>query len=173
VAINGLYVWVEGSDDIRFFERVMMGVLEQRYDWVKIVTYAEESTKWINNFLISIKAMGADYIFAADYDSSPSIAHRIQALQNSYKHCDAERIQLIIEEIEGWYIAGLEDESCKQLKVPCLKNTNSLTKEQFNNLVPKKFTSRIDFMVEVLKAYSISTAMNKNDSFKFFVEKYA
>jgi len=39
-------------------------------------------------------------------------------------------------------------------------------------LIPKKFTSRIDFMSEILKKFSIEIAKQKNNSFQYFVEKY-
>ena len=47
-----------------------------------------------------------------------------------------------------------------------------MTKEDFNARIPKKFDSRIDFMFEILKSFSIETAARKNQSFHFFVNRY-
>ena len=53
-------------------------------------------------------------------------------------------------------------------KIP--DTTDTVTKEQFYNLMPKKFDSKIDFMREILKNFSIEIAKKKNKSFKYFVE---
>ena len=37
---------------------------------------------------------------------------------------------------------------------------------------PGKYDSRIDFMFEILKYFSIDSARKKNHSFRFFVERY-
>jgi hypothetical protein len=80
-------------------------------------------------------------------------------------------IFLVIKEIESWYLAGLDRASSRSLKVRYLSNTDDVTKEKFNNSIPKRFDSRIDFMVEILNNFSIKTSMNKNTSFKYFTEK--
>jgi hypothetical protein len=79
---------------------------------------------------------------------------------------------VVIKEIESWYYAGLSPESVQNLTVPNLPFTDDLTKEDFNRLIPKKYDSRIDFMFEILKSFSIDTARKKNHSFRFFVERY-
>jgi hypothetical protein len=56
--------------------------------------------------------------------------------------------------------------------VPDLSFTDELTKEDFNGLIPPKFDSRIDFMFELLKYFSIDTAEKKNQSFRFFITRY-
>ena len=43
----------------------------------------------------------------------------------------------------------------RTLTVPDLPFTDDLTKEDFNRLIPGKFDSRIDFMFEILKYFSI------------------
>ncbi|ACB52151.1 hypothetical protein cce_2803 [Crocosphaera subtropica ATCC 51142] len=47
-------------------------------------------------------------------------------------------------------------------------------KEQFNQSIPQKFSSRVDFMIEVLKAYSLNTVIKKesNQSLVYFINKY-
>jgi len=79
---------------------------------------------------------------------------------------------VVIKEIESWYYAGLSSESAEYLAVPDLPLTDDLTKEDFNALIPSKYDSRIDFMFEILKFFSIDTAGKKNHSFNFFVNRY-
>ena len=50
--------------------------------------------------------------------------------------------------------------------------TDNLTKEDFNGLIPGKYDSRIDFMFEILKYFSIDSAGKKNHSFRYFAERY-
>jgi hypothetical protein len=45
-------------------------------------------------------------------------------------------------------------------------------REQFNGLIPKKFDSKIDFMSEILKRFSIRIAKQKNRSFGYFLKKH-
>ena len=53
-----------------------------------------------------------------------------------------------------------------------LPSTDELTKEDFNARIPSRFDSRIDFMFEILKSFSLETAARKNQSFHFFVNRY-
>ncbi|HUW86051.1 MAG TPA: hypothetical protein VMV55_04150, partial [Methanoregula sp.] len=62
--------------------------------------------------------------------------------------------------------------SAQNLAVPDLSFTDELTKEDFNHLIPRKYDSRIDFMFEILKYFSIDTARQKNHSFRFFINRY-
>ncbi len=47
-----------------------------------------------------------------------------------------------------------------------------INKSAFDNLKSKKFSSRIDFMSEILKLFCIDRAKMKNGSFSYFVENY-
>jgi ribosomal protein L17 len=61
----------------------------------------------------------------------------------------------------------------KKLKIRKLPNTtDELVKEQFNIIIPQRFDSEKNFMIEVLKTFCINTAKQKNKSFKYFVEKF-
>jgi len=168
-----LFFFVEGDDDERFFERIIKPKFEEKCD-TKIFKYAQVKNTKVDNFLKSIKAQGAEYIFIADIDSAPCVKSKKQEIRNKFRNVDIDRIIVVIKEIEGWYFAGLDTTSSKELKIHSvsIKTTDNITKEQFNNLIPKKFDSRIDFMLEILKRYSIETAKQKNKSFKYFIEKY-
>ena len=91
---------------------------------------------------------------------------------NKLRAVDEDRIIVVIKEIESWYCAGLRDEDLKKFKIYSSKTTDTITKDQFNKLIPKVFTSRIDFMLETLKWFSIEIAKQKNKSFSYFIEKH-
>jgi hypothetical protein len=78
---------------------------------------------------------------------------------------------VVIKEIESWYIAGLRDIESKKFGIQTFSTTDSLTKENFSNLIPKRYDSRLDFMIEILKNFSAETAKQKNKSFRYCIEK--
>jgi hypothetical protein len=116
--------------------------------------------------------MNNDYIFVSDIDTEQSVREKKQVLYSHFSHIDGGSIVVVIKEIESWYYAGLSGESAQSLSVSALPSTDELTKEDFNSLIPSKFDSRIDFMFEILKYFSIETAEKKNHSFKFFITRY-
>ncbi len=149
-----------------------MPKLAEKYDNINTIKHAQMKNDKIDNFLKSIKSMGADYIFVVDINNSHCITARKRLLQQKLNNIDINNIIIVIKEIESWYIAGLSKENFKKFKVPYYKNTEEFTKEQLNIIIPKKYNSRIDFMLEILKNYSITIAKKKNSSFNYFIEKY-
>ncbi|MDK2795140.1 MAG: hypothetical protein PWQ22_9 [Archaeoglobaceae archaeon] len=167
-----LYLFVEGDDDERFFKRIVELKLKGKYEEAKIIKYAEKPNEYVESFIRSIKSIGADYLFFADIDRAPCITKRKQDIKSKLNSIDLDRIVVVKAEIESWYLAGLDDKNSKKLKIKNFQNTDNITKEQFNSLMPKKFDSRIDFMIEILNNFSIEVAKTKNSSFKYFVEKH-
>ena len=173
VAYKRLFVFVEGNDDKRFFESTVKPHFYNHYDSVQFYTYAQAKTEKSKNFITSIKAMGADYIIVADINDAPCVTERKEKIKRRFgADIIDEKIVLTIREIESWYLAGLTNSKCEKLKLRNIPNTDNMTKENFNSLIPKKFSSRIDFMVEILKCFSIPTAKKKNKSFSYFYKKY-
>lgn len=170
-----LYLFIEGDDDERFFQIIIKPILEKYYDSIVLWKYAKETKKKINNFLKSIKAMNNDYLFFTDINHSPCVTATKQGKLSILKHIKPDRIIVVIKEIESWYFAGLNIEGLKILginhkNIPDI--TDNLTKEQFNRLIPDKFDSRIDFMQEILKYFSLRTAKQKNKSFGYFLDRF-
>ena len=167
-----IFILVEGEDDVRFFGRIIKPLLINRYDAVEIIPYASIKRTKVDNFLKSIRLMKSDYIFVADIDAEQSVRDKKQVLYSHFSHIDGGSIIVVIKEIESWYYAGLTPESVQDLEVPDIPLTDDLTKEDFNRLIPRKYDSRIDFMFEILKYFSIDSARKKNYSFRFFIERY-
>jgi len=171
-AYKRLFIWVEGNDDERFFNKIFIPKFKEKYDTVNIIKYAKLKKERIDNFIKSIKAMGADYIYLMDINNSTCVTSKKEEIEKKHPNIDKEKIIVVVKEIESWYLAGLDNMVCNQLKIKNFANTDNITKEKFNALIPRKFTSRIDFMSETLKNFSIEIAKHKNNSFKYFVEKY-
>ncbi len=90
----------------------------------------------------------------------------------SFSNLDDNQISIVIHEIESWYIAGFPDDMLLAMRLPEIGDSEKITKEDFNQLYHQISRSRIDFMRELLKNYSVKTAVSKNSSFKHFVETY-
>lgn len=167
-----LFIFIEGDDDERFFNRIIIPMFEKRYDKVQLWKYAQKKNEKIQQFLKSIQAMNADYIYVADNNGSPCITDRKQRIENDFQNIDKNKILVVVKEIESWYLAGIDNESSKNFGIKSFSNTEHINKSAFDDLKPKRFNFRIDFMSEILKLFCIETAKMKNGSFSHFVENY-
>lgn len=166
------YIWIEGGDDEKFFRRVVKPPLVRKYDSVEFIRYANLKKEKIDSYLKSIHSMNADYLFIADINRSPCVTEKRNKINEKFNGIEKEKIIVVVPEIEGWFLAGLDEKSTKKLKIPSFDNTQEVTKEKFDKLIPNRFDSRIDFMLEILKFFSIDVAKEKNSSFAYFVKKY-
>jgi hypothetical protein len=167
-----LFILVEGQDDVRFFGRIIKPLLAPRYDSVEIIAYACTKREKVNRFLESVTQMKNDYIFVADIDFEHSVRDKKQILYYRFSNIDGKSIVIVIKEIESWYYAGISGNLAREMGIPDTGSTNDLTKEDFNRLIPRRFDSRIDFMFEILKSFSLETAARKNHSFDYFAGRY-
>ncbi len=170
-----LYIFVEGNDDEAFFQTIIKPEISSQYENIKIIPYANKKKEFVEKFAKSILSMKADYIYTTDNDNKPCITSKKEAVLKKKQYLE-DRLFIVVEEIESWYLAGLGDTARKKLNISSSKfkekATDKLTKEQFMSLMPKKFDSKIDFLMEILKNFSIPTAKKRNKSFKYFYEKH-
>jgi hypothetical protein len=185
-----LYILVEGGDDARFFERVVRPMFEDEFGHVQLWQYSQQEKEKVNKFLDSIRAMQgggiADLIIVADLDESPCVTDRKERIPSGFRSLSAgqspgqptgpfssTRILIVCREIESWYLAGLNDEECKRLGLTTtIDNTDRISKEQFLDLMPDRFDSKSEFMLEILRVFDHETARSKNSSFRYFMQKY-
>ena len=167
-----LFILVEGDDDERFFDRLIKPLYEQICDHFQIWKYSQQKLKKVNGFLNSINAMQADYIFVADMDDSPCVTDRKERITSHFMNLSEDRILVVCREIESWYLAGLNDDARREIKIRTIDNTDHISKEQFDRMMPERFDSRIDFMQEIMKLFDRETALSKNTSFEYFMQKY-
>ena len=130
---------------------------------------AQRKAERVNAFLRSIKSMGAEYLLLGDLNAHPCFPQKIEALLQKFTQLDDRRVLVVVREIESWYVAGLADNNPLGVQVPA--NTSELTKEQFNETMPKHLDSRIDYMLEVLKLFDTNTATGRNPSFHYFARR--
>jgi hypothetical protein len=167
-----LFIFVEGNDDHRFFSRVIRPFLEDRYSSVEIIMYASMRTVNVCRFFRSITAMSHDFILCADIDQERSVRGKKGELKTRFCTLPDEHIVVIIQEIESWYLAGLDEKAQKRYSLHPYHSTNQITKEIFNQMIPRYYTSRITFMADILSHFDIEVATEKNRSFRYFYTRF-
>jgi hypothetical protein len=133
--------------------------------------YAQLSPQKIKAFLKSLKSEGGDYLFLGDLHNEPCVTAKKEKMINKISCLTPTQIFVVAREIEAWYLAGLDDGNCRVLRIRHTRTTDLVTKEQFNHLIPRKFNSRLDFMLEILKRFSTDVAKRRNRSFGYFARK--
>jgi len=167
-----MWILVEGKDDSRFANAILRPILEGKYDHIDTWEYAQQTSKKTAGFLKALASMQADYLFLADINSSPCVTAKKEVLANKYQPGGRPLdIVVVIKEIESWYVAGLSDEACRELDIVPLSHTDDVTKEQFREVMPKRFNdSVVDFMTEVLTSFDVDIARDKNRSFCYMMD---
>jgi hypothetical protein len=165
-----IWLLVEGDDDERLINAMRPALMEYA-DYVQIWQFQQKTPKQICDMIRSLDSMKADWVLLKDMDQNPCIGRRKESLIREKKleqRIELHRIIVVITMMEGWYWAGLKPESCEELGIDWLSDTSRVTKPEFNNGIPSRFDSRTDFLVEILKRYSIDTACQQNQSFRYF-----
>ena len=177
---NLLWVLIEGNDDLEFFDNVLKKLFEKTglWDHAKPYKYAEDSPEDRASLIDSINAMKADYIVFGDINNHPGItAKKEDLIKEKFKEkITKDKIVVVIKEIESWYIAGLDFRSLRKLgikKRTCrdLETTDHITKEDFNELIPKGKTRDI-FKIEIFEEYDVDISKEKNNSFKYLTNEF-
>lgn len=165
-----LFIFVEGPDDERFFESIVNPLFRKKFSTIKIWKYSKEKIERRRNFVKSVKAMNADYIYVTDINKAVCITAKKEEVTQKVG-IDKDRIIVVVREVEGWYLAGVCGKNLKRLSISEMEDTNNITKEDLNRMIPKRY-SRILFMERLLSVYDIRTAKKKNESLKYFLSKY-
>ncbi|MBK8442671.1 MAG: hypothetical protein IPL35_04270 [Sphingobacteriales bacterium] len=78
-----------------------------------------------------------------------------------------ERIFVVKEVIESWYLAGISEEQKEKFKIENFTDTQCLNKHYFDAL-----SNAPDFRIEILKGYSLEKAVFCNASLCYFNDKF-
>ena len=165
---SGLVAWVEGDTDRRFLERVIQPRLAQKYEQVLVLEYRQMKTPKINKLLAHFSHRGFYHLFITDMNAAPCVSVRKTKLRERYPAVKDDEIIVVSKEIESWYLAGLTSDGAAALKVACPNTTDRLTKENLDELRPRRFDSQLDFLIELLKHFDPMTACTRNRSFAYF-----
>jgi len=165
-------IFVEGINDARFFDWII-----SRYYQVFPVPYQQKKNRIVCKYIEEAKSKeDHDYVFLADMDSHSysCVESKINKRKDEYDALDDDdRIIIVREEIESWYIAGICDNCPNDIKIISIPtNTENFTKEDFEKIIPSRFeNSDIDFMIEIGKCFDLELAKSRNDSFSRLIKK--
>ena len=159
MAYRILFIFVEGVDDKRFVEKIISPFIQEKgnYSLIKPIEYAVKSSQELRKFIQTIAHQSnQNYVLLCDLDSNgdknATVKSRVEKVIEKYGQVlDKDKIVVVKEEIESWYYAGITAEKLEELGLPFLTNTETLTKEEFERIIPKTFISSNDFMVEVFE----------------------
>jgi len=163
-------VLVEGDDDERFIKS-FESLLLSKYAWMKIYRYSCKKTQDIERLIVSINKMSCDYLFLRDFDENRCVIELKDHILVRKKFLDRGKIIIVKKEIESWYLAGLTCEQLKKWKIDESRAVETIDKEYFESVIPRCFISKADFMVEILKNYSIEEARDRCQSLNYFLNK--
>ena len=169
---NLLFILVEGDDDERFFDKILKPFFNENDFAIKIWQYAQR-TKRIKDFIKSINSMNAFFIIFHDHNDCPCISFvKEKVLKLAKIEVDSNYIFIVKKEIESWYLAGISNELLKKYKIRKTLSTENISKERFNDLIPKKI-SKLSFISDIIKDYNLNLAQGKNNSLKYLIDNFS
>ncbi|NLX50084.1 MAG: DUF4276 family protein [Methanospirillum sp.] len=168
-----LNVLVEGADDVRFFERVLVPFLAERYGVVRLVPYACLRRVAVDRLIRGFTRLGESYVIVADIDAEPSVMAKKRMILARFTEVRQTRIVVVIMEIESWYLAGADDGFLAGCGIGVPASTDDMTKEDFNSLIPRRYVSRVGFMLDLLDKYSLERGAERNRSLAYFIRRHA
>ena len=172
--MSSLRILIEGNDDQRFIDNVIRPHISKiNPTLILTIQYAQDRKSNIDKIIQRINAKNQKYILLGDYDSSEKcITLKKDELIETLTHLDNNAIFIVKDEIESWFLAGMNSdiEIFNEFDIP--DDTEGITKEMFDEMIDEShFDSRIDLMKEISKSYDFDLATKRNNSFKYFIEK--
>jgi len=168
--------FVEGNRGIDFVNEVVKKRITNMGKYDAVIPYKYKNIPKSDNtkFIKGLRAVGSDILCMADINSSPGIEERKEKLRkDDVGDVPDNCIVIVIKEIESWYLAGLDRECCRKLKIGHRARTDTISKKECHALIAKsKYSPREACMSEILKRYNIEIARGKNKSFYYFYTTY-
>lgn len=173
---NVLHVLIEGGRDESLIDRVIKPwlVSKGKYQDVDTFAYANRKKEIIENYIRSLKEKDEDILCLTDSTHAPCISGRIELLiRNEIGPFDPKAIIVIVKEIEAWYLAGVDTQCCRRIRIPYEPRTDHIIKEEFHHIIAKsKYRTRPACRSEMLRNFNIPLASERNKSFYRFYSRY-
>lgn len=165
-----IWCFIEGLDDKRFFEKIIQPSLEEKFcTEVYFWEYAQKKKEKVKDFIKSINAMNGKIIFIADKDEI-TIEQKRELILSEYSELEESELEVVVKEIESWYLAGLVETSDIKLSKSLPSNTDNISKEQFCMYFER--LNCLEAKIFILENFDSNLACDKNSSFKDFIFKY-
>ena len=167
-----LFLFLEGNDDETFFNQILCDKLKGLYTEVIIWKYAQKTDNQRKRFINAVNEnKNWDYLCFRDYNSAKCMTEKKKKISDKFNTIILEKVFIIVLEIESWYIAGVDNDFLRSLGAETIDtNSNYITKENFNNLIPNTMPRDI-FLSKILENFNIELAITNNKSFAYFMKK--
>ena len=166
-----LWLLVEGTDDRRFCNDALLPVFQKTFNHVAIWEYSQQKLAKTSDFIRSIGSMSADYILFGDIDDRPCVTAAKDEITAQIPALSWNRVVVVRREIEAWYLAGLDEVACRELRLDQVVDVDAVTKEQFDRLIGGK-VNHTNTMVNILERYDVEVARRRSPSFRYFWQKH-
>ena len=169
-----LYLFVEGSTDQQFIEKVLMPHLFVK---PKFVLYAQKSSDYLRRLLRSLRSMLeqglADYYALMDMDDRPCYTACHQYLRERFgSELTPDRIFVANRCIEAWYLAGYTGSPYlkrKGIKLPT--QSEGLRKVDFRNAAINAGLDPTVVRSGILANYDLVQARQRSPSLDYCCKK--
>ena len=169
---RGVYLFVEGQDDVLFVERILKPRLETSFEFVMAIAYASIRQATLAQQARAIQKSGAQLWVIADYDNAPCLtARRTEVVQRFEAAIAIPQVLLARPEIEAWYCAGISEPA--QFRVQLPTDIESMTKERFNRLFARMLSRqlRTELLLSLLDSYDWEVALLRSASLRYCARK--
>jgi len=163
--------FVEGKDDRRFLERIIIRELDLKY--CRIIEYSQLKPEKVNAFFEAELQGKRVCIFLCDKDDEPCFTQKKNRIVTRYEKVDSKCILIAERQIDCWYFSGLDRGACKKMKIDIRDCTGTKTKPEWQACIEKTGRYRNDFLVEMTECYVLGYALEKNRSLKYCVDRIA
>ena len=174
--MNNLFVFVEGDDDLFFIKQILYEYFLNKSVNLIAIPYQQTRNHIIKKSIKQAKKdKTADYLLISDLDSHryPCITERKKARFDELNgEIDLNKIIIAKEEIENWFLAGLNCELEIFKDFDDFENTELITKEDFEKLINEKSINKFEFFTQLKDYYDFDLALKRSNSLKYFFDKY-
>lgn len=165
---KALHVLVEGDCDEDFVTIVVEPWLvgRERYDQVIPFRYANKKKGVVEDYVEAVKRRGEDLLCLTDSTHSRCVPERVRTvIDYEIGTFDPAMVFVVVKEIEGWYLAGVDSGGCRKMGIRYVARTDQVKKEDFNQLIAEgKFKPRSACRHEMLRNYDLRLASTRNGS---------
>lgn len=170
--MNGCVIFVEGTDDKRFVEQI---ILQRLHQWSQklVREYAQVDSLSLETIVKGLAKSHLDYFILGDKDASPCISQRKSNLSKRFGGVPEDRVIIVEQTIEAWYLAGLPVENRLGIEVP--HDIDSCNKQKFTQVIQpvlsKSRGSVVDIKIQILQEYDWYLALRRSRSLRYLAEK--
>jgi hypothetical protein len=166
-----LYLLIEGRLDSKFFSHALYHFLSSKFRRVSYYTYSKQPKRDTEGFIKTGLSSGR-VIFVHDFDNAPCYTQLKANLPTEWASLREGDILIVRKEIESWLLAGITNKLASKLGITAnTLITDNIGKEDLAHYRPSDMLMT-EFEDLLVRHFDIDNAKNRNQSFKYFIERF-